>query len=49
MTCIIPGHDRDGREVVAELLEVNDQHFQFTYTGRCGYEAAFDYSAPETA
>ncbi len=49
VTCIIPGHDRNGREVIAELLEVHDQHFQFTYTGRCGYEANFDYSAPESA
>lgn len=45
VSCIIPGHDRTGREVVAELLEVRDEHFSFSYTGRCGYEATFEYSS----
>ena len=45
VTCIIPGHDRSGREVVAELLEVHDEHFHFSYSGRCGYEATFAYSS----
>jgi hypothetical protein len=44
VSCIIPGHDRTGREVVAELLHVGDEHFSFDYTGRCGYEATFEYS-----
>ena len=45
VSCVIPGHHRRGREVVAELLDVKDEHFHFTYTGRCGYEATFDYSS----
>lgn len=45
VSCVIPGHDRDGREVVAELLEVHDEHFDFSYSGRCGYESSFDYAA----
>ena len=45
VSCIIPGHDRSGREVVAELLHVADEHFQLDYTGRCGYEATFEYSS----
>jgi len=45
VTCIIPGHDRQGREVVAEQLAVHDDHFDFEYSGRCGYEASFDYSS----
>ncbi len=49
VSCIIPGHDRQGREVVAERLEVEDEYFQFTHTGRCGYEATFDYSAGSQA
>ena len=49
VSCIIPGHDRHGREVVAELLEVEDEYFQFTHTGRCGYESTFDYSAGSQA
>lgn len=45
VSCIIPGHDRTGREVVAELLHVGDEHFQFDYSGRCGYEATFEYAS----
>ena len=44
VSCIIPGHDRSGREVVAELLDAHDEHFEFRYAGRCGYEATFDYA-----
>jgi hypothetical protein len=43
---VIPGHHQAGREVVAELLEADDQHFRFSFTGRCGYEAAFAYAGP---
>jgi hypothetical protein len=45
VSCIIPGHDRAGREVVAELLHVGDEHFHFDYSGRCGYEATFEYAS----
>jgi hypothetical protein len=45
VTCIIPGHDRTGREVVAERIEVHDEHLDFSYSGRCGYETTFDYSS----
>jgi hypothetical protein len=45
VTCIIPGHDRTGREVVAEHLEMHDEHFDISYSGRCGYETTFDYSS----
>jgi hypothetical protein len=45
VSCVIPGHDRGGREVVAELLTADDDHFRFAYSGRCGYEATFDYSS----
>ena len=40
-----PGHDRTGPEVVAERLEVHDEHFDFSYSGRCGYGTTFDYSS----
>jgi hypothetical protein len=46
VSCVIPGHHQAGREVVAELLEADDEHFRFTFTGRCGYEAAFAYAGP---
>jgi hypothetical protein len=48
VTCVIPGHDRSGREVVADLLRVEDGPLQFELSGKCGYEATFDYSS-ETA
>jgi hypothetical protein len=48
VTCIIPGHDRSGREVIAERMHVDDEYFRFECSGRCGYEATFEYaSGPE--
>ncbi|HEY8859342.1 MAG TPA: DUF1326 domain-containing protein [Gaiellales bacterium] len=44
VSCIIPGHDRTGREVVAEQLHVDDEYFSMDYSGRCGYEATFEYA-----
>jgi len=46
VSCVIPGHHRSGREVIAELLEADDEHFRFRFEGRCGYEATFDYAGP---
>jgi hypothetical protein len=45
VTCVIPGHDRSGREVVAELLSVQDGRLEFELSGKCGYEATFEYSS----
>lgn len=45
VTCVIPGHDRSGREVVADLLSVEDGALEFELSGKCGYEATFDYSS----
>ncbi|MEK6277360.1 MAG: DUF1326 domain-containing protein [Actinomycetota bacterium] len=47
VTCVIPGHRRDGNEVVAELLEVRDGKLEFEFTGKCGYEATFAYSSED--
>jgi hypothetical protein len=45
VTCVIPGHHRSGgREVVADEFVADDEHFQFSYSGRCGYECTFEYS-----
>jgi hypothetical protein len=44
VTCVIPGHERSGREVVAESLEVNDGELEFAFRGNCGYESDFDYA-----
>jgi hypothetical protein len=45
MTCVIPGHHRSGREVVAELLSVQDGSLEFELSGKCGSEATFEYSS----
>ena len=44
VTCVIPGHDRDGEELVAEELRVDDGSLSFDYSGTCGYGTTFDYS-----
>jgi hypothetical protein len=46
VSCIIPGHHRSGREVIAEVLEADDDHFRFRFEGRCGYESTFAYAGP---
>jgi hypothetical protein len=45
VTCVIPGHHRQGREVVADLLEATDSELDFEFSGRCGYESDFAYSS----
>lgn len=44
VTCVIPGHHQEGREVIAERLEVADGALDFELSGRCGYESGFAYS-----
>jgi hypothetical protein len=44
VTCVIPGHDRDGEELVADELAVEDGPLAFEYSGVCGYASTFDYS-----
>jgi hypothetical protein len=44
VTCVIPGHDRDGEELVADELLVNDTPLAFFYSGTCGYGTTFAYS-----
>ena len=43
VTCVIPGHERKGEEVIAEKLNVNSGELRFEYRGNCGYAADFDY------
>jgi hypothetical protein len=45
VTCVIPGHDRSGAEVIADLLSVEEGELEFELSGKCGYEATFDYSS----
>jgi hypothetical protein len=44
VTCVIPGHDRPGEELVADELVVEDGLLAFSYRGVCGYGSTFDYS-----
>jgi hypothetical protein len=43
VTCIIPGHDRPGRELVAATVRADDEGFRFSFAGTCGYESTFLY------
>jgi len=43
VTCVIPGHDRKGEELVADELLVDDGVLEFSYSGVCGYGSTFDY------
>ncbi len=45
ITCVIPGHERSGEEIVADELSVDAAQLRFEYAGVCGYAATFDYSS----
>ena len=44
VTCVIPGHERTGEELVADQLVVDDAPLAFSYRGVCGYGSTFDYA-----
>jgi hypothetical protein len=44
VTCVIPGHERAGEELVADELVVEDGALAFNYRGVCGYGSTFDYA-----
>lgn len=44
VTCVIPGHDREGEELVADELVVEDERLSFRFSGVCGYGSTFDYA-----
>jgi hypothetical protein len=43
VTCVIPGHEREGRELVVDELKVAAGPLAFEYRGVCAYESTFDY------
>jgi hypothetical protein len=47
VTCVIPGHDRAGTELRADLLSVDEGPLAFEFRGMCAYESTFDYSSAE--
>jgi hypothetical protein len=47
VTCVIPGHHRDGVEHYAETLHVDEGPLSFEYSGKCAYRATFEYSSDD--
>jgi len=45
VTCVIPGHNRAGTELYADLLRVDEAPLAFEFRGMCGYESTFAYSS----
>jgi hypothetical protein len=45
VTCVIPGHERQGRELVVDELRVGTGLLGFEYRGVCAYESTFDYGS----
>jgi hypothetical protein len=48
VTCVIPGHDRTGRELHAHLIKVEDGELSFEFSDGCGYESDFLYSSNDS-
>jgi hypothetical protein len=46
VSCVIPGHERGGEELVTDELVVEDERLRFSHRGVCGYAATFDYAGP---
>ena len=44
VTCVIPGHERTGRELVVDELSARTGSLGFEYRGVCAYESTFDYA-----
>ena len=44
ITCVIPGYDREGRELVVEDMHVESAPLAFEYEGVCAFESTFDYA-----
>jgi hypothetical protein len=44
VTCVIPGHEQAGEELIADELVVEDGVLAFNYRGVCGYGSTFDYA-----
>jgi len=45
VTCVIPGHDRDGIELYADLLRVDEGPLSLELSGTCAYQSTFAYSS----
>jgi hypothetical protein len=45
VSCVIPGHDRSGTELYADLLRVEEGPLSFEVNGKCAYQSTFRYSS----
>jgi hypothetical protein len=45
VTCVIPGHHRQGRELISDSIHVDAGALAFSVSGRCAYESTFEYSS----
>jgi hypothetical protein len=43
VSCVIPGHDQPGEELIAEQMLVDDGSVQFEVSGTAGYASVFEY------
>jgi hypothetical protein len=48
VTCIIPGHHRTGSELYVEELRSSAAPIEYCFSGRCGYEASFEYASDDS-
>jgi len=44
VSCIVPGHDRPGTELINDEVVVRDPPFDFELHGTCAFRRDFDYS-----
>ena len=44
VTCVIPGHEERGEELIADELRVDDGPLRFEFSANCGYASRFDYA-----
>lgn len=44
VSCIVPGHDHPGTELVNDEVIVNDGRFSFELHGTCGFTRDFEYA-----
>jgi hypothetical protein len=47
VSCIVPGHDRQGMELYAEELRVDDGAFEAEFRGNCAFTSGFSYRSDE--
>lgn len=44
VSCGIPGHDHPGREIIADVLHVDDEDLAWEFRGRTGFATDFSYA-----